>query len=344
MLKCFTGGLGLVGMCSGGRKDAAQSSANAEHVTKQPLPDIDQTILGRDYYEVLGVSKEATTDEIKRAYYHLAPQLHPDKQDASDTGEDFKILQSVYETLSHPEARRVYDLCGEAVLKGGRWQDNFFTFSQDFSLPGARFSNHDLTVTAPRPGVICATRGFFKGVRYWEFSIDTQPGLGGIRIGVYRREPNSKETVIDNYLGYDRFGWGWFSSGTVENSNKYLVQNNPSMKFQMGDRVGLYFNFKEAEVRCYVNGKWVGKLSRSKFEVGRIIKARKGYAHAATFRWIEYFPAVTCTHTHYQVTAIPVPVLPEWEAKMGEQAQADWDFCSIRMSNKPKDKKVVDVL
>ena len=72
----------------------------------------------RDYYEVLGVARDASQDEIKKAYRKLARQLHPDYA-GPDSEEAFKELSVAYETLSDPEKRRMYDVGGPDALRGG---------------------------------------------------------------------------------------------------------------------------------------------------------------------------------------------------------------------------------
>ncbi|MCR4789689.1 MAG: molecular chaperone DnaJ [Treponemataceae bacterium] len=73
----------------------------------------------RDYYEVLGVSKNATKDEIKKGYRKLAIQYHPDRNPGNKEAEDkFKEATEAYEVLSDDEKRKVYDQYGFAGLDG----------------------------------------------------------------------------------------------------------------------------------------------------------------------------------------------------------------------------------
>jgi curved DNA-binding protein len=78
----------------------------------------------KDYYEVMGVARGATQDEIKRAYRKLARKYHPDVSKEADAEERFKSLGEAYEVLKDPEKRAAYDQLGS------NWQGG-----QDFNAP-----------------------------------------------------------------------------------------------------------------------------------------------------------------------------------------------------------------
>lgn len=91
----------------------------------------------RDFYEVLGVSKNATLQEIKSAYRKLALRWHPDKNKSSGAEEKFKEINKAYEALSDPKKREMYDQFGESAFKEGgtpgggtySWQQGPFNYT-----------------------------------------------------------------------------------------------------------------------------------------------------------------------------------------------------------------------
>ena len=70
----------------------------------------------RDYYEVLGISKSASADEIKRAYRKMAKKYHPDVNKEPGAEEKFKEVQEAYDVLSDDNKKAAYDRYGHAAF------------------------------------------------------------------------------------------------------------------------------------------------------------------------------------------------------------------------------------
>ncbi|MBL8521005.1 MAG: molecular chaperone DnaJ [Betaproteobacteria bacterium] len=91
----------------------------------------------RDYYEILGVNRDVSDDDLKKVYRKLAMKYHPDRNpDSKDAEEKFKEIKEAYEVLSEPEKRRVYDAYGHAGVNpqmgGGPGQEGFGGFAEAF--------------------------------------------------------------------------------------------------------------------------------------------------------------------------------------------------------------------
>jgi molecular chaperone DnaJ len=93
----------------------------------------------RDYYELLGVARDASEGEIKKAFRRLARELHPDVSDAPDAEERFREVVEAYEVLSKTETRELYDRYGHAGLRGGGYQPGHFDFGSLSDLFSAFF-------------------------------------------------------------------------------------------------------------------------------------------------------------------------------------------------------------
>jgi len=105
-----------------------------------------------DYYETLGVSKNASEQEIKTAYRRQALKWHPDRNKTTEANSKFKDVTKAYEVLSNPKKREMYDQYGESAFNrggpgnagGGQYsQQGPFNVYTDFGGAGSPFENVD---------------------------------------------------------------------------------------------------------------------------------------------------------------------------------------------------------
>jgi molecular chaperone DnaJ len=99
----------------------------------------------RDYYELLGVPRDATEADVKKAFRRLARELHPDVSDAPDAQERFREVVEAYEVLSKSETRELYDRYGHAGLRSGGFQPGHFDLGSLSDLFSAFFGDDLLT-------------------------------------------------------------------------------------------------------------------------------------------------------------------------------------------------------
>ena len=150
----------------------------------------------RDFYKILGVSRRADTNTIKKAYRKLAKEMHPDKNpDDPTASEKFQDLGIAYETLKDKDTRKVYDQGGEEALQKQERGGGGDPFSSFFGGGGSPFDD------------------FF--------------GFGGGQRGGEREVPKGANIVIDLWVSLEELYVGNF----VE-----MAHNKPVMKPARGTR------------------------------------------------------------------------------------------------------------
>ena len=95
--------------------------------------------MGKNYYDILGVSKDADAATLKRAYRKLAMKWHPDKNkdNVEQAQAKFQEISEAYDVLSDPEKRKIYDQFGEEGLKGGAGGSGGFPGGYSFNAGNA---------------------------------------------------------------------------------------------------------------------------------------------------------------------------------------------------------------
>ncbi|XP_055844510.1 dnaJ protein homolog 1 [Episyrphus balteatus] len=165
--------------------------------------------MGKDFYKILGISKGASDDEIKKAYRKLALKYHPDKNKAPGAEDRFKEIAEAYEVLSDKKKRDIYDNSGEEGLKGGIpgnhgeyfHGDARATFAQFFgsSDPFGAFFGSD-------PSRIFESQTMFMG---GDDDMYQQMGYGGnggaFRSQSFNAAPNRKRQMQDPPIEHDLY-------------------------------------------------------------------------------------------------------------------------------------------
>jgi molecular chaperone DnaJ len=182
----------------------------------------------RDYYEVLGVTREASPEEIKRAYRQAAMKYHPDRTDEADAGERFKEAAEAYEVLSDAEKRNRYDRFGHSGLSGVaghdfshmRPDDIFSIFGDIFGdMFGVQFGRGGRRSS---PGVDLQTE---VALTFADVAVGAERAIEFTRNDFCDRcagkgaEPGSKTSTCDTCGGYGQVerttGMGFFSTRVV---------------------------------------------------------------------------------------------------------------------------------
>ncbi|WP_338970638.1 DnaJ C-terminal domain-containing protein [Spiroplasma endosymbiont of Labia minor] len=156
----------------------------------------------RDYYEVLGVSKDANTDEIKKAYRKLAKQYHPDMNQSADAEEKFKEASEAAEILLDSKKRSMYDQFGHSGVNGQYANAGFGGFEDIFKNM--------------RQGT---SSDFFEDILSDIFGNTGFGGFGGFgqRTSSKRRSSINKDVIINA-----TFNWKEILFGTTKNTELQL--------------------------------------------------------------------------------------------------------------------------
>lgn len=175
--------------------------------------------MDEDYYKLLGVSRNATADEIQKAYRKLARKHHPDISQDKNAKEKFQQIQTAYDVLNDPEKREMYDRYGSSFEsfgagpgpsgKGGRTYSTGpagfegFDFSQVFGGPGGEEGASPLGdffqqfATGQGPGGRRGGRRTARGADLThELEIPFQTAITGGEARLRLRRPNAKEETI----------------------------------------------------------------------------------------------------------------------------------------------------
>jgi curved DNA-binding protein len=133
----------------------------------------------KDYYEIMGVSRDASADDIKRAYRRLARKYHPDVSKEPDAEQRFKEMAEAYEVLKDPEKRKAYDQFGKDWKAGQDFRPPP-DWQQDFSFDGGgytgaeHFSDFFETLFGQRRGPGAGAGGGFRAARMKGEDIDAR--------------------------------------------------------------------------------------------------------------------------------------------------------------------------
>lgn len=147
----------------------------------------------KDYYHILGVTKNASLDEIKKAYRKLALQYHPDRNKEKEAAEKFKEVTRAYEVLSDTQKRQAYDQLGHAAFEQGAGQGPFGAGGPFGGFGGTRTGQYGpftYTYTTSGQGADFDFGGFSD-----PFEIFEQFFGGGSPFGARQRRPAYSLTI-----------------------------------------------------------------------------------------------------------------------------------------------------
>ena len=177
----------------------------------------------KDFYEILGVSKDATKDEIRKAYKKLALKWHPDKnpENKKEAEEKFKEIAEAYSVLSDPDKKREYDNRGSNHFEEFEFDANFDPFSMfdDFFKNDETFGNFDnFGFDNDIFNMNHHNSDIMKEMEEMRKRFDNM-GMGGFHGGF-------SDNLFSNNSGNDPFNDDFFNFGNLRNNNMNNNRNN----------------------------------------------------------------------------------------------------------------------
>ncbi|MCC7304515.1 DnaJ domain-containing protein [bacterium] len=160
---------------------------------------------GRNYYDILGVSKSASAGEIKKAYRKLAAKYHPDRNKESNAEEKFKEVGEAYEVLSDSNKRQMYDQYGEAGVSGSSGPRGGSATTGDWSQYSQVFDMGDMSnLFGGMFGDLFGTGSSMGGRRRSQRINESEPGEDReVTIKIKFETANNGGDVT---VEYDRYG------------------------------------------------------------------------------------------------------------------------------------------
>lgn len=169
--------------------------------------------MGKDYYKILGLTKDADEEAIKKAYRKLALKFHPDKNNSSNAEEKFKEIAEAYEVLGDKKKKETYDRFGEEGLKQGRdaggqthgggayhFQSPYATFDNFFhSSNGGPFANI-FNMTGGGPSVYDVDDGFYSYIGTPRPNQGRQSSRGQHQSSRQSQQPKRQDAAIEHDL------------------------------------------------------------------------------------------------------------------------------------------------
>jgi curved DNA-binding protein CbpA len=199
-------------------------------------------ITSDDYYEVLGVPKNASESVIKKAYRKLAVKYHPDKNtdNPESAAEKFKKINEAYGILSDPEKRKQYDLVGKAGMNGAPGFGGGMSQADAHDIFAHFFGNGRQPGFFPMP---------HQGFQQMHFQFNGSPFRPQRRVVKPFRIPNRKKVIIQGLKGATQYN-GEVASviGFTERQRRYMVQIDATTKISVKEN-----NLQQMQ-NVYLNG------------------------------------------------------------------------------------------